>query len=73
MKKIVVLGSGAMGCVYGGMFAEAGFDVTLIDIWKEHIDAINKEGLLLEGVGGTRHIRGVKAVTSPAESDKASG
>ena len=31
--KIVVLGSGAMGCVYGGKLAEAGYEVTLVDIW----------------------------------------
>ena len=29
--KIAVLGSGAMGCLYGGKLAEAGYDVTLID------------------------------------------
>ena len=30
--KIVVLGSGAMGCVYGGKLAEAGYEVTLVDM-----------------------------------------
>ena len=69
--KIVVLGSGAMGCVYGGKLAEAGYEVTLVDIWKEHIDAIKQNGLHIEGVGGERKITSVKAVTSPSEAGKA--
>ena len=69
--KIVVLGSGAMGCVYGGKLAEAGYEVTLVDIWKEHIDAIKQNGLHIEGVGGERKITSVNAVTSPSEAGKA--
>ena len=29
--RIAILGSGAMGCLYGGLLAETGFPVTLID------------------------------------------
>jgi 2-dehydropantoate 2-reductase len=61
--KIAVLGSGAMGCLYGGMLAEAGFDVTLIDIWTEHVEAINTRGLRIEGLSGDRVIKGIPAVT----------
>ncbi|MFP4482756.1 MAG: ketopantoate reductase family protein [Thermovirgaceae bacterium] len=61
--KIAVLGSGAMGCLYGGSLAEAGFDVTLIDVWKEHVDAINSNGLHIEGVTGDRVIKDISAVT----------
>jgi len=61
--KIAVLGSGAMGCLYGGCLAEAGYDVTLIDVWKQHVDAINENGLYIEGVSGDRVIRNIKAVT----------
>lgn len=66
--KIAVLGSGAMGCLYGGMLAEAGFNVTLIDVWKDHVDAINTHGLFIEGIGGERTIRSIRAVTSPEEA-----
>lgn len=71
LVRIVVLGSGAMGCVYGGKLAEAGCDVTLVDIWKEHIAAINKDGLRIEGVGGERRITSVKAVSSVSDVPKA--
>jgi len=61
--KIAVLGSGAMGCLYGGTLAESGCDVTLIDVWKEHVDAINSNGLHIEGLSGDRVIKDIKAVT----------
>ena len=60
--KIAVIGAGAMGCLYGGRLGEAGFDVTLVDIWREHVDAINRSGLRLDGIGGDRTIR-VRAAT----------
>ena len=66
--KIAVLGSGAMGCLYGGKLAEAGYDVTLIDVWKDHIDAINKRGLHIEGIEGERTVRSIRAVSSAEEA-----
>ena len=64
--RIAVVGSGAMGSLYGGLLADAGEDVTLIDIWKEHVDAINTRGLKISGASGERLVR-VKATTNPAE------
>ena len=49
-KRIVVVGAGAIGGYTGGNLAHNGFDVTLIDPWPEHIEAIRKDGLSLEGV-----------------------
>ena len=43
--KVAVLGAGAMGCLFGGLLAEKGLDVTLIDVWKEHVDTLNKKAL----------------------------
>ena len=60
--KVAVLGAGAMGCLFGGLLAEKGLNVILIDVWKEHIDAINKNGLKMDGHGGDRFIK-VKATT----------
>ena len=42
---VVVLGAGAMGSLFGGLLAEGGLDVTLVDPWKEHIDLIRQDGL----------------------------
>ena len=63
--KVAVLGAGAMGCLFGGLMAEKGLDVTLIDVWKEHIDAINSKGLKMDGHGGDRYIK-IKATTDPS-------
>lgn len=65
--KVAVLGAGAMGCLYGGLLAEAGNEVWLVDVWKDHVDAINKEGLHIEGVSGTRTIKNIKATTCSDE------
>ena len=63
--KVAVLGAGAMGCLFGGLMAEKGLDVTLIDLWKEHVDAINSKGLKMDGHGGDRYIK-IKATTDPS-------
>lgn len=55
--KIYMIGAGAMGGVYGGLLTRAGYDVTLVDIRKDHIDKIRRDGLTVEGVHGTHVIR----------------
>ena len=62
--NIAVLGAGAMGCLFGGLLAEKGLKVTLIDVWNEHIDAINKNGLKIDGFGGDRFIK-INATNDP--------
>jgi 2-dehydropantoate 2-reductase len=62
--NVAVLGAGAMGCLFGGLLAEKGLKVTLIDVWKEHIDAINKNGLKMDGFGGDRFIK-ISATNDP--------
>ncbi len=63
--RLYVVGAGAMGCLFGGLLAEGGLDVMLVDPWQEHVDAINGNGLRIVGFGGDRDIS-VRAVTSPA-------
>lgn len=59
--KIAIMGAGAIGSVLGGCLAEAGEDVLLIGR-KGNVDAINKNGLQIEGVRGRKNIR-IKADT----------
>ena len=65
--KIAVVGAGAMGSLFGGRLAEAGEDVWLIDVWKEHVAAIQANGLGFSEQGRTRQIP-VNATTSPADA-----
>ena len=60
--QICILGSGAMGSAIGGILAESGQAVLLIDSWKEHVDALNSTGLKLTEKSETRVIR-VEATT----------
>ena len=43
--KIVMLGAGALGSSIGGTLAIGGNDVHFVDMWQEHVDLINKDGL----------------------------
>ena len=67
---VAVVGAGAMGGLFGGLLAEQGLDVTLVDTWAEHVDAINRGGLRIVGVGGDRAIP-IKATADPAQIDQA--
>ncbi len=49
-KRIAVMGAGAVGGYVGGHLARGGYDVTLIDPWPEHIEAIRRDGLELYGM-----------------------
>ncbi|MCC6173925.1 MAG: 2-dehydropantoate 2-reductase [Chloroflexi bacterium] len=51
-SKLAFMGAGGVGSYVGGHLARAGEDVTLIDPWPEHIDAIEHDGLHLEGTQG---------------------
>jgi len=49
-KRIAVMGAGAVGGYVGGHLAQLGQDVTLIDPWPEHVEAIRARGLELDGI-----------------------
>ena len=52
-----------MGCRFGVAFAEAGAQVWLYDVWQEHVNQMNANGLVVEdGVGGERTLE-VNAVS----------
>ena len=61
--KIAIFGVGAMGSVYAGLMAEAGHEIWAVDIWQDHVEAINQTGLRLEGASGDRVIQGIHATT----------
>ena len=62
--KIAIFGVGAMGSVYAGLMAEAGHEVWAVDIWQEHVDAIEQSGLRVEGASGDRVVPGIHATTN---------
>lgn len=56
-KRLAFMGAGAVGSYVGGHMARVGADVTLIDPWPDHIEAIKRDGLHLEGTQGEYHVR----------------
>jgi 2-dehydropantoate 2-reductase len=68
--RMAVIGAGAMGSLFGGALAAAGQEVWLVDIWREHVEAIKSRGLLVEKQGQVRTIH-VQATTDPREVGRA--
>ncbi|BEP58349.1 ketopantoate reductase family protein [Variovorax sp. V118] len=64
--KIHFLGAGALGCAIGGTLAAAGSDVTLIDPFQAHVDAINRDGLRMK-VGDSERVVQVRAALDCAK------
>ena len=49
-KKIAIVGAGAVGAHVAGYLTREGHDLTVIDIWPEHVDVMRNTGLTLEGM-----------------------
>jgi 2-dehydropantoate 2-reductase len=68
--KTAIMGAGAMGSLFGGLLTLSGEDVWLVDIWKDHIDAIRSKGLGVEDRGEIQTIQ-INATTDVASIGKA--
>jgi 2-dehydropantoate 2-reductase len=55
IKKVVVLGAGAVGCYFGGMLARSGKNVLLI-ARDNHVKAIKKNGLFMDCQSFQEHV-----------------
>jgi len=55
--KIAVIGAGAMGSLFGALLTEAGQQVTLLDVRRDHVDAVNTDGLIVEKEETRRRVR----------------
>lgn len=54
-----------MGSLFGGLLAADGHDVTLVDLWEEHVQALNEEGLVISTPDGSERTIDVTATTDP--------
>ena len=64
VMKIAIVGAGAMGSLFGALLAEAGNKVWLYDVWADHVQAVNRDGLAIEQGGRIRTLR-IEATTDP--------
>src|SRR5690348_9481508 len=58
---ITIVGAGAIGGTVGAFLTDAGYDVTMVDVVPEHVQAMNERGLRITGLRGDRTFP-VKAV-----------
>ena len=56
-KRIAVLGTGAIGSVLSIDLINAGLDVTMIDMWAEHVEAMRANGLTQTSSEGTANVK----------------
>jgi len=61
-EQILVAGAGALGSVVGGLLARAGHAVTLLGR-RPHLDAVARDGLLIDGLFGTHRVAGLACVS----------
>ncbi|HYD48703.1 MAG TPA: 2-dehydropantoate 2-reductase [Terriglobales bacterium] len=64
MARILVAGAGALGSVFGGFLQRDGHAVTLLGR-REHLQAISRSGLHLEGLWGDHCVRGFELCSDP--------
>jgi 2-dehydropantoate 2-reductase len=63
--KIAVVGSGAVGCYYGGLLAHCGADVHFL--MRSDLKAVRENGLTIRTLGKSITVNGVQAAASTAE------
>ena len=69
--KIVVIGAGAMGCLYGAYLSEK-HEVVMLDSYQPQVDAINANGItIVEPDGSRKHYPKPKACLSGQYNEQA--
>jgi 2-dehydropantoate 2-reductase len=60
--RIAIIGAGAVGCYAGAHMVQAGEDVTFVDMWPEHVEAMRSRGLRIT------HLKDVPEFTVPVRA-----
>ncbi len=63
--KVAIIGAGALGGTFGFLLADAGHDVTLIDVDQAKIEAVRRDGITLIMPDGTRRHRPMSITSEP--------
>jgi 2-dehydropantoate 2-reductase len=65
-SRILVAGAGALGSVFGGFLRKGGLDVTLLGR-RPHLDAVQQNGLRIDGLWGEHEVRDFGIAREAAE------
>jgi len=69
MDSVVIVGAGAMGCLFAARLAEGGVRVTLVDVDRPRLDAIGRDGITIDDDSGVRTVP-VVATTAAEVRDR---
>ncbi|MBU8541600.1 ketopantoate reductase family protein [Falsiroseomonas tokyonensis] len=50
LARILIMGAGAVGGYFGASLTRAGCDVTLVDAWAPHVEAMRRDGLTVRAM-----------------------
>lgn len=56
LNRIVIVGAGAMGCLFAAKLGEAGAEVTLVDVAEDYLARLRQNGIALTDDAGTRTV-----------------
>jgi len=65
--KIAIIGAGAMGSLFASHLASTDAEIWAFDVWREHVEAIRRDGLIVHRDGAQRSVR-VNATSVAAEA-----
>src|ERR1700761_8760037 len=54
--SVTIVGAGAMGCLFGARLAERGARVTLVDVDRDRLSTIARDGITLTDDNGSRTV-----------------
>ncbi len=53
----LIVGPGAMGCLFASRLKKAGYDVTLLDYIRKRAEKISRQGIMVEGLTGKYRVK----------------
>jgi 2-dehydropantoate 2-reductase len=65
--KITIVGAGAMGGLWAARLAATGHDAAVLDVAQPIIEAISRDGLIVENKDGTTGVTRLLATSDPSE------
>ena len=48
--RIAIMGTGSLGTILGAYLTKAGYEVTMVDAYREHVDVLNRDGAHITGL-----------------------
>lgn len=68
--QILIVGTGALACLFAARLASAGADVFMLGSWREGLSALRKSGVRLLDLQGKIHQYPVKVLENPANDQR---